>query len=296
MAWSAPRTWTTAELVTAANMNQEIRDNELELYGAVKVLTAGGTADVITVTTGGAFTLAQGRRVTFVASANNTGNVTLNVDGAGAKSLLKYDESEIPAGGLVAGRAYEAYYDTGGASGRFFLLPRTSGNAVAADVLDGKTFSNDSGPYLEGTMTNNGVKTITPGTSDQSLGGYYASGSKVSGDADLVAAKIKYGENIFGVAGSYRQLNSGSGSSSSGLLTVAAHGLDGTPSWLFLRKSDDVTNFTIYCSKDGSTTYEVAFSTSVGQKTLGNDGTYINSTGFKLHTYSNDTYYWYAVL
>jgi hypothetical protein len=27
MAWSSPKTWTTGELVTAANMNQEVRDN-----------------------------------------------------------------------------------------------------------------------------------------------------------------------------------------------------------------------------------------------------------------------------
>lgn len=30
MAWTAPRTWTTGELVTAAIMNTHVRDNELE--------------------------------------------------------------------------------------------------------------------------------------------------------------------------------------------------------------------------------------------------------------------------
>jgi hypothetical protein len=34
MAWTAPRTWTDGELVTAAIMNPHIRDNETLLYGA----------------------------------------------------------------------------------------------------------------------------------------------------------------------------------------------------------------------------------------------------------------------
>lgn len=31
MAWTAPRTWTTAEIVTAGMMNEQVRDNELYL-------------------------------------------------------------------------------------------------------------------------------------------------------------------------------------------------------------------------------------------------------------------------
>lgn len=33
MAWTAPRTWTTAEIVTAAMMNEQVRNNELYLKG-----------------------------------------------------------------------------------------------------------------------------------------------------------------------------------------------------------------------------------------------------------------------
>jgi len=40
MAWTAPRTWTTGELVTAAIMNTHVRDNLLETASA-KVTTAG---------------------------------------------------------------------------------------------------------------------------------------------------------------------------------------------------------------------------------------------------------------
>lgn len=40
MAWTAPRTWTTAEVVTAAMMNTHVRDNLLETSAAT-VTTAG---------------------------------------------------------------------------------------------------------------------------------------------------------------------------------------------------------------------------------------------------------------
>ncbi len=43
MAWTAPRTWVTAETVTAALMNAEIRDNLLETSAAT-VTTAGDMA------------------------------------------------------------------------------------------------------------------------------------------------------------------------------------------------------------------------------------------------------------
>lgn len=33
MAWTAPRTWVTAELVTSAQMNTDVRDNLLDLKG-----------------------------------------------------------------------------------------------------------------------------------------------------------------------------------------------------------------------------------------------------------------------
>jgi hypothetical protein len=53
MAWTAPRTWTTSEIVTASIMNTHVRDNLLET-GPAKASTAGGfiigtgTANTIT--------------------------------------------------------------------------------------------------------------------------------------------------------------------------------------------------------------------------------------------------------
>ena len=77
------------------------------------------------------------------------------------------------------------------------------GTAVAGNVLSGKTFINSTGSTITGTMANRGSKTITPSASNQTLGAGYYSGITVNGDADLVAANIVSGKNIFGVLGTY---------------------------------------------------------------------------------------------
>ena len=76
-----------------------------------------------------------------------------------------------------------------------------AGNAVAANVLSGKTFINSTGQVVTGTMANNGTKTINPKASAQTLGDGYYDKITINGDADLVAANIVSGKNIFGVAG-----------------------------------------------------------------------------------------------
>lgn len=114
-----------------------------------------------------------------------------------------------------------------------------SGNAVEADVLSGKTFSNDSGTGKVGTMPNRGAvsqslavngtytipqgyhngagqvtqaiptkgaATITPSTVNQVIAaGQYLSGAQtIAGSANLLAANIKEGVNIFGVVGNLK--------------------------------------------------------------------------------------------
>ena len=54
------------------------------------VNTVAGTGDVITLTTASGFTaLATGLVLSFRAAAANTTNVTINVDGLGAKAIRK---------------------------------------------------------------------------------------------------------------------------------------------------------------------------------------------------------------
>lgn len=78
--------------------------------------------------------------------------------------------------------------------------------ATAADILSGKTAYTSTGK-ITGTIAFQNAKTITPGTSNITAisKGYYASGSViVSGSANLTAANIKSGVNIFGVTGTYQ--------------------------------------------------------------------------------------------
>jgi hypothetical protein len=84
-----------------------------------------------------------------------------------------------------------------------------AGDAVASNVLSGKTFINSTGQLVTGTMVNRGgAQTVTPGTNNKTLNaGYYSGNITVAGDADLVAANIVSGKNIFGVAGTAKKNN-----------------------------------------------------------------------------------------
>ncbi len=80
--------------------------------------------------------------------------------------------------------------------------PIPTGDAAAADVLTGKTFSNASSTGLTGTMANNGAVNITPGTVAQTIAAGYHNGSGIAmGDSNLVSGKIQAGVTIFGVTG-----------------------------------------------------------------------------------------------
>jgi hypothetical protein len=78
-----------------------------------------------------------------------------------------------------------------------------AGNAVASNVLSGKTFINSTGQTITGTMVNRGgAQTITPGTSNKTLNsGYYSGNITVKGDSNLKAENIVSGKSIFGVSG-----------------------------------------------------------------------------------------------
>lgn len=89
--------------------------------------------------------------------------------------------------------------DTGQKTGTLAL----TGSGTAANVLNGSTFYNtDPKTKITGTMPNNGAVAITPSTIQQAIAvGYHNGSGVVAGDADLVAANIKKGINIFGVVG-----------------------------------------------------------------------------------------------
>ncbi len=78
------------------------------------------------------------------------------------------------------------------------------GDAVAADVLDGKTFSGESGVGIPGTMPDNGAVLIHPSDSDQSIpSGYHNGSGSVVGDAALTPDNIKDGVSLFDQTGTF---------------------------------------------------------------------------------------------
>lgn len=90
-------------------------------------LTAGGTANALTVTANSGFTTyANGRMLTFIAAAANTGAATLNVNSIGAKAIRRMSATgdvALDAGDLVADGRYKVIYSTAanGGSGAWLL-------------------------------------------------------------------------------------------------------------------------------------------------------------------------------
>lgn len=94
---------------------------------------------------------------------------------------------------------------------------RAQGNAVDADVLEGKTFSNKTDVNIPGSMKNNGAITFNPGTADQVVpAGFHNGFGTVKGDADLVTGNIKAGVTVFGVSGKTEVVDTTSGNAVAG--------------------------------------------------------------------------------
>jgi hypothetical protein len=148
---------------------------------------ARGTGTAITLA---GIELADGHSKTFIASAVNNGSAT-TVNG---KPLYKPGTTTAPK--LIAGKAYTVWYDASGDC--FFIKASAEGDAVAANVLAGKAFSNDDDTGIMGTMPNNGsVGTITLDTQNKEYvipKGYHNGLGKVKAViSGLIASVIKAG-------------------------------------------------------------------------------------------------------
>jgi hypothetical protein len=74
--------------------------------------TAGGTANALTLSIGGApGSYAAGQRYAFVVASNNTGAATLAINSLGAKSIRRPDGNTLAANDLVAGNLVAVTYD-----------------------------------------------------------------------------------------------------------------------------------------------------------------------------------------
>jgi hypothetical protein len=122
---------------------------------------------------------------------------TLNVNGLGAKGLKKANGTDIT--NLKANGVYTFRYNS--STGNFIVQGEgASGNALASDLLSGKTASTDAGD-ITGTMVNNGAVTITPSASSQSIPAGYHNGSGTVPAVTVPAANVLTGTTIAGTAG-----------------------------------------------------------------------------------------------
>ena len=184
-----------------ANYNMDRIDTEI---GIMKSLaTTGGTANAYTATIPGLDSLGTLMRISMKFHIASTGASTLNINGLGAKDIIK------PGGGspnLKAG-VYTLVYD-----GVNFQLQGEGGDygtATDEDVRQGKTIGTDGG-IIEGTATDHGPVSATTTDITTENGTYiipkgFHSGlrtirAKISG---LVAGVIKAGTTIGGVLGTF---------------------------------------------------------------------------------------------
>ncbi len=110
------------------------------------------------------------------------------------------------------------------------ITPSESQQTVSPDTgydgLSSVTVDAVSSTYVGSGVTKKAAATYTPGTADQSISsGQYLSGAQtIKGDSNLLAANIKSGVSIFGVAGNY----TGSGGAGSGLSMATGTTTSGT--------------------------------------------------------------------
>lgn len=120
---------------SARFMMARIAEILTDLGGA---LTAGGSANAVSVTAESAFTAyADGQIIAFRAVADNTGATTLNVNNVGAKPLVKMartGEASLASGDLQDTGVYVARYSTelNSANGAWLLLNPTVENVETA--------------------------------------------------------------------------------------------------------------------------------------------------------------------
>jgi hypothetical protein len=168
----------------------------------------GGTANAIEITLTPAPTAyTEGMGIAFKKSENNTGAVTINVNGLGAKPLLKSSGGEFAAGNLKNGSVYTARYN--GINFRLQGEGGEYGTAGAAQTLSGYTIGTENG-VIPGTMPNNGsaaaetVNLTSEGQEYTIAAGYHSGLRKIKAViTGLVAGVVKAGTTVGGILGTF---------------------------------------------------------------------------------------------
>lgn len=156
MAWQTPKTnWgQPGQTVPGVDDFNRIEEN-IRIIGEYNRAPGYGVANgtnIKTITLDPApVTYYDGLCFAFKNVTQNTGAVTINVNGLGARPVKKPNGNDVAAGNLKAGSIYTVRYN---ASTQNFILQGSdsSGNATPDDVRAGKTFSNDNDTGIIGTL------------------------------------------------------------------------------------------------------------------------------------------------
>jgi len=272
-------TWSTKETPAGAQAKADAAENNAKAYAGDKsaLLTTEKTTIVSAVNE--LFTNV-GNGKDLIASAITGKGVPAS--GSDTFPVLAGKIEDIPAGGeygtATAAEVLEGYTlgtEGGVVNGALAL----SGDALPANVLAGKTFYNTNAKSkLTGTIPAKGSQTYTPGTTNQIIAGgqYLINAQTIAGSANLLAANIKEGVNIFGVVGTLaigKKVATGitqpPGSSTNNYLTV--NNLNFTPSVVLAlsgysgacgRKYDNGSIISVYWYDVGYDVYTGSFTPS----------------------------------
>ena len=167
-----------------------------------------------------------------------------------------------------------------------------SGNAVASDVLAGKTFTNNDGVEYTGTMVNRGgATTVTPKTSNQTkAAGYYSGAITIKGDSNLVASNILSGKSIFGVKGNVvAGMRWASGTAP---VTVDTSSNSASHSWVQVTGLAFTPNLVILTLANSSAYYcaEYALSMRSGHSLLSNTSIFKAGRDYVMYTVDEEWY------
>lgn len=174
---------------------------------AVFVDTSDATLDDAGSLPSGVTAYADGTKYTGTASENSSSDLTVSGDtvtvpaGFYSESATKsVDAGAVTAPATITGSS--ASVSTGTNTLTLSKTVSVTPNVTTAGYISSGTAGNSS-VSLTASVTTKAAATITPGTSDIEIAaGTYLTGKQtISGDANLVAAKIVYPYSIFGVSG-----------------------------------------------------------------------------------------------
>ena len=200
-------------LAAGTAAGHSVRFEQLQT-GVNKLITVAGTGDVITgvmTPTYGAYT--NGDMFTFIVGSTNTTNVTINIDGLGAKAITN-GTTALTAGALTANRVVVIQYD----GTRFqllnsYLVTPITGATGSTVVPVGTTAQRDAAPSAGYVRYN---------TTTATFEGYGSAWGSIGGGATGAGGDAVFQENAMIVTTSYTLTTAKSASSVGPILLNAS--------------------------------------------------------------------------